>query len=341
MESEKLEEVINYCEAAKTLIREQKVNWEQCKTGYATLDSVQVKTFQFENCSVKVQFNPGRLISTSAKVDTKSINERKCFLCKDNLPTEQCAVEYKDDFIILVNPFPIFPEHFTLPSLHHVIQNIENSFSVLLDFSKDLSPDFTLFYNGPRCGASAPDHLHFQAGTKNFMTIDHEYELLREKVGEKLLENDSLSVYALDDNLRKMISIEGGTKSEVEKAFQVFYSSYKDVTDQTEEPMMNVIGTYQKGKWQIIIFLRKKHRPEVFFEKDEVKKLLLSPAAVDIGGVCILPREEDFEKLTAEKLQNIFHEVFVDEATFSQLKIKLKNKYIGFIHPDSSDPQQI
>ncbi|MFA6981076.1 MAG: DUF4922 domain-containing protein [Ignavibacteriaceae bacterium] len=336
-----MKEEINYCGVAKNLIIEQKVNWEQCKNGYATLDSVQVKTFQFKNCTIKVQFNPGRLISTSAKVDAKSITERKCFLCKTNLLEAQQVVEYKDDFIILVNPFPIFPEHFTLPSLHHTKQNIENSFPVLLDFSKDLSPDFTVFYNGPKCGASAPDHLHFQAGTKNFMSIDYEYVLLRKKIGEKLFASDSLSVDAVDDDLRKMISIEGGTKSEVEKAFQVFYSSYKDVTEQTEEPMMNVIGTYQKGKWQIIIFLRKKHRPEVFFEKDEEKKLLLSPAAVDIGGVCILPREEDFEKLTAEKLQNIFHEVFVDEATFSQLKIKLKNKYIGFIHPDSSDPQQI
>ncbi|MDP1995054.1 MAG: DUF4922 domain-containing protein, partial [Ignavibacteria bacterium] len=301
----------------------------------ATLDSVQVKTFQFENCSIKVQFNPGRLISTSAKVDTKSINERKCFLCKANLPEAQQVVEYKDDFIILVNPFPIFPEHLTLPSLHHTKQNIESSFPVLLDFSKDLSPDFSVFYNGPKCGASAPDHLHFQAGTKNFMTIDHEYELLREKIGEKLLESVSLSVYSLDDNLRKMISIEGGTKSEVEKAFQVFYSSYKDVTEQTEEPMMNIIGTYQKGKWQIIIFLRKKHRPDLFFEEDEAKKILLSPAAVDIGGVCILPREEDFEKLTTEKLHDIFSEVFIDVSLFRKFKIKLKNDLGNIFSLDS------
>ncbi|MFA4924523.1 MAG: DUF4922 domain-containing protein, partial [Ignavibacteriaceae bacterium] len=120
--------------SAKTLLRGQKLNWERCKNGYATLDSVEVKVFQFENFSIKVQFNPGRMISTSAKVDAKSINERKCFLCKDNLPKEQQAVEYKDDFLILVNPFPIFPEHFTLPSIHHTKQNIENSFPVLLDF---------------------------------------------------------------------------------------------------------------------------------------------------------------------------------------------------------------
>lgn len=335
VESNKLKEEINYCEAAKILISEQRVNWEQCKNGYATLDSVQVKTFQFENCSIKVQFNPGRMISTSAKVDTKSINERKCFLCKANLPEAQQTVEYKDDFIILVNPFPIFPEHFTLPSLHHTKQNIDSSIPVLLDFSKDLSPDFTVFYNGPRCGASAPDHLHFQAGTKNFMTIDNEFAFLREKVGEKVFASDSLSVDALDDGLRKMISIEGSTKSEVEKSFQVFYSSYKEITEQIEEPMMNVVGSYQNEKWRIIIFIRKKHRPDVFFEVDEVKRLLLSPAAVDIGGVCILPRQGDFEKLTMEKLQDVFSEVFIDESVFRKLKIKLKNDLGNIFSPDS------
>ena len=185
-----MKEEITFLNAAKTLISNQKINWEQCKNGYATLDSIKHKTFQFENCSIEVQFNPGRMISTSAKVDSKTINERKCFLCKTNLPVDQRSIEYKDDFLILVNPFPIFPEHFTLPSAHHKMQEIESSFPVMLDFSKDLSPDFIVFYNGPRCGASAPDHLHFQAGTKNFMTIDHEYVSLKQKLAEKIIDDE-------------------------------------------------------------------------------------------------------------------------------------------------------
>ncbi|MCK9210723.1 MAG: DUF4922 domain-containing protein, partial [Ignavibacteriaceae bacterium] len=263
----------NIIDSVKTLIRDQKLNWEQCKNGYATLDSVEVKVFHFENFSIKVQFNPGRMISTSAKVDEKSINGRKCFLCKDNLPQEQQTVEYKDDFLILVNPFPIFPEHFTLPSIHHTKQNIEDSFPVLMDFCKDLSPDYSVFYNGPRCGASAPDHLHFQAGTKNFMTIDHEYDLLKEKFAVKISTSNSVDVFAIDDGLRKMISFEGNAKSEIEKSFQIFYSSLKEISGQNEEPMMNVVGSYQNEKWRIIVFLRKKHRPDAFFEEDEEKKI--------------------------------------------------------------------
>lgn len=335
MKSRKLKEESNFIDSVKTLIRDQKLNWEQCKSGYATLDSVEIKVFHFENFSIKVQFNSGRMISTSAKVDTKSINGRKCFLCKDNLPQEQQTVEYKDDFLILVNPFPIFPEHFTLPSIHHTKQNIEDSFPVLMDFCEDLSPDYSVFYNGPRCGASAPDHLHFQAGTKNFMTIDYEYDLLKEKLAEKIIENNSLVVSAIDDGLRKMISFEGNSKSEIEKVFQIFYSSLKEISGQNEEPMMNVVGSYQNKKWRIIVFLRKKHRPDAFFTEDEEKRILLSPAAVDIGGVCITPREKDFETITKEKLKDIFTEVFIDESMFQKLKNKLRGDLENFSTLDS------
>jgi len=132
-----------------------------------------------------------------------------------------------------------------------------------------------------------------------------------------------------------MLSIEGEVKSEVEKVFQIFHSVLKEVSGQTEEPMMNVVASYQNEKWRILIFIRKKHRPDVFFEVDEVKRLLLSPAAVDIGGVCILPREEDFEKLTVEKLQDVFSEVFINESVFRQLKIKLKNDLGNIFNLDS------
>lgn len=314
-----------YITAAKALMQTQKVHWEQCKNGYATLASVKTKVFQFNNFSIKVQFNPGRMISTSAKVDEQSINDRKCFLCKENLPQEQQSVDYKDDFLILVNPFPIFPEHFTLPSIHHTKQDIENSFFVFLYFCRDLNPDFSVFYNGPKCGASAPDHLHFQAGTKYFMPIDLEYEQLKKKFGEELIKIKSLHVFAIDDGLRKMISFEGNSTPEIEEVFQIFYSSFKKITGQDEEPMMNIIGSYQNKKWRVIIFLRKKHRPDAFFEEDQEKRILLSPAAVDIGGVCITPREKDFETITQEKLKEIFTEVFFDESFFLRFKKKLQS----------------
>ena len=121
---------------------------------------------------MKVQFNPGRYISTSAKVDEKSINDRKCFLCPANLPEEQKGILYEEEYLILGNPFPIFPEHFTIPNINHVPQQIKNNFPLMLKLTKDLSKHYVVLYNGPKCGASAPDHFHFQAGTKNFMPIE-------------------------------------------------------------------------------------------------------------------------------------------------------------------------
>jgi len=301
--------IMNYsCEALK-LITEQKKEWEACGNGYASLSSVQVKTFQFDGYSIKVQYNPGRMTSTSAKVDPKSIKERKCFLCYNNLPKEQRGLDWKENYIILVNPFPIFPEHFTIPSKNHLPQEIKNSFKLLNELSYDLRERYTVFYNGPKCGASAPDHIHFQAGLKDFMPIDHEYEEIRSRYGKLISSGEGAKVYAVDDGLRKFISIESGDMEVLSGLFMDFLEIYSGKSEE-EEPMLNILSNYVGDEWRVIIFLRGKHRPKAFFAEDE-GKILLSPASVDVGGVCIVPREEDFDKITRENLTEIFHEVFI------------------------------
>ncbi|MEO8399869.1 MAG: DUF4922 domain-containing protein, partial [Ignavibacteriaceae bacterium] len=174
----------DFSNASKKLLELQIKSWSLAEKGYKSLESIQTKTFHFEGFDIKVQFNPGRIISSSAKVDEKSIKERECFLCIENLPIEQKGLLFNDEYLILVNPFPIFPEHFTLPNLKHIPQRIhsfsrKNPFSALLDFSKNLSKFYTVFYNGPNCGASAPDHLHFQAGLKNFIPIEADFHQLK------------------------------------------------------------------------------------------------------------------------------------------------------------------
>ena len=155
---------------AKALLSEQKETWAMCAGGYKSLDSVKVKIFEFENCKIKVQFNPGRITSSAAKVDPKSIKERKCFLCLKHLPEEQKGLRNGNDYILLCNPFPIFPEHFTIPNVNHLQQAIGGKpFGDMLDLAREMASRYTIFYNGPKCGASAPDHMHFQAGDSNFM----------------------------------------------------------------------------------------------------------------------------------------------------------------------------
>ncbi len=315
--------VRNYSGAARLLLEEQKKSWADLVKSFNSLNSVKVKTFQFPGFKIKAQYNPGRIKSTSAKVDEKSISERKCFLCADNLYDEQKAIKYEDDFLILVNPFPIFPEHFTIPHKDHIPQRIKRSFGKMLLLSKDLS-EYIIIYNGPECGASAPDHLHFQAGNKNFLPVNDEFYSLQNEYGETLIEKDSLTVTGIDDGLRKTISIETTEIETAEKVFNLFYDIYSKISTGKSEPLLNILFLYEEDYgWRILVFLRKKHRPSHYF-KEGKDRILVSPAAVDLGGICILPLEEDFVKITKENIEDVFREVSPGKEQFEFIKVELK-----------------
>lgn len=315
-------------EASKYIFELQCNDWKLCRDNYEQLKNVQVKKYQFEGYSIKAQFNSGRIISTSAKVDPKSIQERKCFLCEANLPPEQKGILYKDEYIILINPFPIFPIHFTLTNIHHQPQRIEDTFPYLLSFSKDLSKYFTVIYNGPRCGASAPDHLHFQAGNKYFMPIDDEADLIANEYGSVVVDRDNLIIQTIDDGLRKFLLFESNDEQLLIDSFHKFYKTYSQLMNENLEPLMNIISLYdEEFGWRIIVFLRAKHRSHHYFEEDEKKKILVSPAAIDLGGVCIFPRKEDFNGINEELIEEIFREVFIDKNKLDELYKNLKKIY--------------
>lgn len=315
-------------EQTKALLQQQMNSWELLRNGYKSLDLVKVKHFEFEDFTIKVQFNPGRIISSSAKVDAKSISERKCFLCFNNLPADQKGILYKDEYLILCNPFPIFHEHFTLPNIEHLPQLIEDSFLRFLEFSRDLGKYYTVFYNGPKCGASAPDHLHFQAGEKYFMPIDKEYDEIKYELGSILYEDENLKVLSVDKYLRRMISFESSSSDILLKAFDIFYSIFSRIKSDSEEPMMNILSSYENGTWKIFIFPREKHRPSQYFEEGD-NNILLSPAAVDLGGVMITPLEKDFDKITKDNIIDIFKQITVSTEYFEFLKLSLKEELSG------------
>lgn len=319
----KLVDENNFSDAAKRLFGLQSEEWPMLSAGFKSLETVRSKSFQFDGYKVKAQFNAGRITSTSAKVDPKSVSERKCFLCKENLPEEQKGILYNNEYIILCNPFPIFPTHFTLTHKEHQPQRIIDTFPDMLDLSKDLSKHYTVIYNGPRCGASAPDHLHFQAGNKFFMPMDDDFHQIKNEYGKKLFEDDDLSFYAIDDKVRKFISIESIDKKIIINTFNRFYKIYSELMSEEQEPMINIVSFYEEEYgWRIIIFLRAKHRPTVFFAEDE-SKMLVSPAAIDLGGVCVFPRQKDFNRITKEQITEIFKEVFIDENKLQSLAVKL------------------
>lgn len=314
----------NLAEASKKLFDLQCNDWKLCRDNYEQLKNVKIKEFRFGSYKIKAQFNPGRIVSTSAKVDPKSIQERKCFLCEENLPPEQKGIIYRDSYSILINPYPIFPVHFTLTNLKHQPQRIIDTFPDLLNFSKDLSKKFTVIYNGPRCGASAPDHLHFQAGNKFFIPIDDEADLIANEFGEVIIDNEDIVALAVDDGLRKFLHIESSNENQITEFFNNFYRVYSDLMNETQEPLLNIVSFYDKEfGWRVIIFLRAKHRSHHYFEEGD-KQILVSPAAIDLGGVCIFPREEDFNKLDQALVKEIFSEVFIEKSLLNEL-IKLLN----------------
>jgi hypothetical protein len=301
------------------LLRQQQGTWDMLRRGYESLATVETRSFDFDGFQVKVQFNPGRITSSSAKVDDRSIRERKCFLCPANLPEDQRGILYRDEYLVLGNPFPIFPEHFTIPHIEHRPQLIFPALNVLLDLTRELSPDYTIVYNGPRCGASAPDHLHLQAGTAGFMPFESNIRTLTKDQGEILYEDPGIRAFSLRNYLRTVIVLESSDQSILEKAFRGMVEAYSRIEGGSEEPMMNLLSFISGGRNILAMFARSKHRPSFFYAEGE-DRILLSPAAVDLGGVMTLPLEKDFRRMSREIIIQAFEEVSLPEETFSVLK---------------------
>jgi hypothetical protein len=225
---------------------------------------------------------------------------------------------------MLCNPYPIFPQHFTIALLDHKPQLISKYFGEFLEISKLLSPNYTLIYNGPACGASAPDHLHFQASIKQSIPIENDIQQMKNDHGQIVQEDEFITTTFINDGLRRIIFIESFHQSLLEKTFKKIFRECENLNSAEPEPMMNLLCTYDKEfGWNVVIFLRSKHRPECFY-KDDPDKILISPAAVDLGGLIITPREEDFIRIDEELLKEILNEVSLDQNTFSILAEKIK-----------------
>lgn len=300
-------EVCNLSEKAEALLKHQRINWNLAEGNFSALDYVKIKEYNFGDFNISTQFNPSRILSSSAKVDRESIENRKCFLCLENLPEVQKGVLYKEKYIILVNPYPIFKQHLTIPNVLHLPQLIEDCFSDLLDISKDLSDKFFVFYNGPKCGASAPDHLHFQAGLKNSTPLEKHYPLLLER-GLQLFKSDNLTATLISEDIFNFICIQSDNKNKIETGFKKILVQLKKLDNFVEEPLLNIISLYENNMWNLFIVPRKKHRPDQFFAEDD-SKLLISPASVDMMGLLITPRKEDFENLTQNDIADIYNQV--------------------------------
>ncbi|NDW19767.1 DUF4922 domain-containing protein [Dysgonomonas sp. 216] len=295
--------------------------WKLARDNYDALSKVELKEFRFDNFSVNVQFNPARITSSSAKTDSKSIRERACFLCTKNLPTEQKGIEF-EGYKILVNPYPIFKRHFTIPTIIHTKQWIcENGrFTDMLMFAEAMS-GYVIFYNGPKCGASAPDHMHFQAAPAEDIPLTTDIKMIPKEI---IRENNGSTVSVVRNYLRNFFLIKSAGKTEAESMFKLICESL-DVESGDYEPMLNVLAWTEKGnKFCIAVFPRDKHRPSCYYTEGN-DNLLISPASVDMGGLIIIPQQKDFEKITSSDIISIFNEVTINNEQTEKIIRRMLN----------------
>jgi hypothetical protein len=300
---------MDFSEKVNLLFTEQIREWDLAGTNYGLLSKVRTRKMDMGGFELILQFNPERIRSSVAKVDVKSIEERPCFLCPRNRPSEQKSLSFQGNLSVLVNPYPIFNRHLTIASEEHTDQRIAGNFGKMLDLAKEL-PEYLIFYNGPQCGASAPDHFHFQAGNRNFMPVEHDYILRRfttSMCGQKGIE-----VWYWSGYLRGMITVEGDNIFKINDFFTEFYNKFSSIQPDKPEPMMNILAYFQTGKWIIHIIPRKLHRPSQFYANGN-DQILLSPASVDLGGVFITPREEDFSRVTVNDIRDILSQVCMSD----------------------------
>ena len=283
-------------------------------------DLKHVETHQLSD-QLKVQWNPARIVSTGAKIDKKTLGDRPCFLCDKNRPKEQISKQIDERFLLLVNPFPILPIHFTIPARKHQLQSIYKNYGEMHRFLS-LHSELMVFYNGPKCGASAPDHLHFQAGTSGILPLQANWQRLSRNLTDIISLNDDEKIALIHDFVVPAFVIISKSEDSDEALFQRLYKSMPVRGDETE-PMMNIIAWRKGDEYISVVIPREKHRPEAYFAEGDAQ-MMVSPGALDMSGLIITPREEDFRKLTEESATAILQECGVSTDKMNSIVTKLK-----------------
>lgn len=336
-------------EKAMELFNKQLPKWRAAKEHYEALDKVVTSNFIVDNCRLSAQYNPSRIVSTGADVDSESVKRRPCFLCEVNRPAEQMSYPLLMKYYLLVNPNPILPQHFTIPLRHHRDQTIKDHYEDMMEIAVKMK-DFFIFYNGPKCGASAPDHMHFQAGTCGIVPLQRDWtELYKEKrsrlwpISEvECLEAlkleamaDSTGVFSLRDYLCPGFVIITRTPYANKVLFDKLYNAMP-VKEGDTEPMMNILTWVQPsttdGSQRIVsvILPRGKHRPDCYYDTAE-DQILVSPGALDMAGLLIVPRAEDYKKINADKIKSIIQECGISRDDELDIIMKFKSAAGGGI----------
>ena len=292
----------------------EKKNWTEAANRYEALSGVQTRTLPLRGVEgeLNVQWNPARMVSTGADVSKQALQKRPCFLCDSNRPAEQHALPVMQQYQLLLNPFPILPKHFTIPTREHTPQAIKGRFQDLFRMSQQM-PDYMIFYNGPICGASCPDHMHLQAGSRGIAPLERDWN----RIYEPALKPFAKDISLLTDYACPVLVIHTAEMTKAQECFKRIYDALPMHEGETE-PRMNIVCWKQDEEVITLVFPRSQHRPACYFAQGD-EQLLISPGALDMCGLLITPREQDFRKLTPQKASAILQEVSLN---VSDIKVK-------------------
>ena len=295
--------------------------WGDARRRYYDLRNVQTRELVVGASSFHVQWNPARMVSTGASIDKKDIDKRPCFLCENNRPKEQFKKPIDSQYDLLVNPFPILPIHFTIPNVKHVPQLIREAYGEIHKLLEEY-PELMVFYNGPKCGASAPDHAHFQAGTSGTLPLQKSWKRLSHHLTKIVSLNDDEDISLIEEYPCPAMLIRSRSQYGDEQLFRRLYEAMPQHDDEVE-PMMNIVSWRYRDEYLSVIFLRSKHRPDCYYAEGD-EQYIISPGALDMAGLFITPRHEDFERLTPERALSILAEVSLSKDELEQVIGKLK-----------------
>ena len=291
--------------------------WDELKLRYEALKDAGLRQLG----SLQLQYNPARIVSTGASIDRQTIAGRPCFLCKKNRSHEQLTIDLNDGFELMVNPFPVLPLHFTIVRKEHVPQTILENYTEIHHLL-GLFPELFVFYNGPFCGASAPDHMHFQAGAGHELPLMTAWKQAAHS-GEVLIkQGNGSSLSMLKTEKFKVFIIKSRSEEADMALFKQLYN-VMPVREEESEPRMNIVAWRDGDDYITAVLPRRKHRPACY-DWAEGERFVISPGALDVAGLVISPREDDFNRMTKDKLASILKEVSITENDMENIANSLK-----------------
>lgn len=289
------------------LLALQRSTWTEFREAESSLSKIVSKRIRRDNAQIVVQANPGRSRSVHADVDPVSVSRRPCFLCKENIPPEECGIAF-GEYVILPNPFPILRRHLTIPLREHCPQRLKGRVERMLELARAIGPDMLVIYNGAGCGASAPDHLHFQACSSTGVPL----------LGEVSGAGGIDEITAVTSFGRRMLVCHHHELDSVVEFINKTLSALSTLGCDDDEPLINIVVVFRGERYSVFLFPRAKHRPMCYFA-DDVSRISISPAALEMAGILVVVDPDHFERVDDGTAFTIYEEVSLDDEKFAKL----------------------